>query len=86
MSIPDDILRVIKHQHATFARGPWGVDADATVVQLVDEVIALRESVENYQRVINYWFPRLGYDTANEMVYPALGDRRAKPAPALEPK
>lgn len=84
MSIPDDILLAVKHQHATFASGPWAVDADALVVQLVNEVIALRESVKNHQRVVNYWFPRLGYDNANEMVYPALGDSRAKPAPALE--
>lgn len=43
-----------------------------------------RATIANYQKIVNYWFPLLGYRQANEMAYPALGDRRATPAPALE--
>lgn len=40
-------------------------------------------TIANYQRIVNYWFPLLGYQKANEMAYPALEDPRATPAPAL---
>lgn len=42
-----------------------------------------RGTIARYQKIINYWFPLLGYEQANEMSYPALGDRRAKPSPVL---
>ena len=35
-------------------------------------------------KIINYWFPLLGYDCANEFVYGPMGDDRAKEAPALK--
>lgn len=43
----------------------------------------LEEAVEARDRVLNYWYPVLGYETANQLVYPAVGDPRAEPAPAL---
>ena len=38
---------------------------------------------ENNCKILNYWFPKLGYEKANSMVYPALGDKRAKVPPNL---
>lgn len=43
----------------------------------------LAERDTTTQKVLNYWYPRLGYANANAMVYPPLEDRRAKEAPSL---
>jgi len=48
------------------------------------ELEQAKVSIDNRNRVMNYWFPLLGYSCCNEMCYPALGDERAFPAPALE--
>lgn len=42
-----------------------------------------RATIENYQRIVNYWFPLLGFRQANDMAYPALNDPRAYPSPIL---
>lgn len=45
------------------------------------------EKAAQYERtcaVMNYWYPVLGYDSANEVSYPAFGDSRARPAPRIE--
>lgn len=44
----------------------------------------LEAAKENFNKILNYWYPRLGYTKANEMSYPALGDSRAFPAPNLK--
>jgi hypothetical protein len=51
--------------------------------RLTDRIASLEAEVEARNAVLNYWYPRLGYATANELVYPAVGDRRAQPAPRL---
>lgn len=76
------------HCHKVLPRGgeDWKLAAaEAEVARLGAALVERDGSISNYQAVVNHWFPLLGYDTANEMVYPALGDKRARPAPALTP-
>jgi hypothetical protein len=48
--------------------------------ELISENERLRSSRD---AILNHWYPRLGYACANEMAYPALGDRRAAEAPVV---
>jgi hypothetical protein len=54
------------------------------VEELRARIVALEAQVEARNAVINHWYPILGYATANEMVYPVVGDPRATPPPALK--
>ncbi|MFA6234963.1 MAG: hypothetical protein WC824_12395 [Bacteroidota bacterium] len=58
-------------------------DPQIEVQRLKRELEKAQATSENHQKVLNYWFPILGYSCANEMVYPALGDPRAKESPVL---
>jgi hypothetical protein len=59
-------------------------EAYAALPALLDRVEELEIGVENRNQIINHWFPLLGYGCANDMAYPALGDRRATTAPLLD--
>lgn len=67
---------ILRRPDATFI-----AHAREDVPALVEEVRRLRAELAEVRRVrdqvLNYWWPRLGYSCANEMVYPAVGDRRA---------
>lgn len=56
-------------------------ELEAKFVRLKGELELLKISEENCKKTIGYWWPILGYKKFNEMVYPALGDPRAEPAP-----
>jgi hypothetical protein len=52
-------------------------------LQTMKRLVADQTALVNYRCIVNYWFPKLGYTQANDMAYPALGDRRAVPSPVL---
>ena len=58
-----------------------------TIDLLMDELRSMESEhqlrYESLCRLLNYWYPILGYDSANEMSYPAWGDSRARPAPYI---
>jgi hypothetical protein len=84
-----DYLRLAHHPHGSdqpdYGRLPEIEGLLASVAPaLIHEIAMQADTIERHRRVQNYWFPRLGYGSANEMAYPALGDPRARPAPNLE--
>lgn len=58
-----------------------------TIDLLIDELRSMEGEhqlrYESLCRLLNYWYPILGYDSANEMSYPVWGDSRARPAPYI---